>query len=122
MFAVDVLKVLYAPHKVFKQIIQNPKYWGPILILLLFAGAETGLFFAQYSKMYYEETNPSLGQLTAWTDNPTLWTATPTGAAITANTADIMNTTFYGNNTLQFELSNSNSITMTLSDFNGSVN
>jgi len=122
LFAVDVLKVLYAPHKVFKQIIQNPKYWGPILILLLFAGAETGLFFAQYSKMYYEETNPALGQLTAWTDNPTLWTATPTGAAITANTADIMNTTFYGNNTLQFELSNSNSITMTLSDFNGSVN
>jgi hypothetical protein len=120
LFAADILKVLYAPHKVFKQIIQNPKYWGPILILLLFAGAETGLFFAQYSKMYYEETNPAIGQLTAWTDSPTLWTTMPTGATITSNTVDIMNTTFYGNTSLQFYLSNSSSISMIISNFNGS--
>ena len=42
MFANDVLKVLYAPHKVFKQVIQNPKYWGPILVFIIFIVARRG--------------------------------------------------------------------------------
>ncbi len=122
MFAADVLKVLYAPHKVFKQIVQNPKYWGPLLIIVLFVAAQTGWFFAQYSRTYYEETKPTIGQLTSWTENPSLWTVSPTGSAITDDYLDIMNTTFYGNSSIQFSSTNSSSISMKLNDLNGTVN
>jgi hypothetical protein len=121
LFASDILKVLYAPHKVFKQIIQNPKYWGPILILILFASLQTGLFFAQYSRTEYERTSPAIGQLTSWTDNTTLWTV-PSGIAISSNYLDIMNTTFYGNSSIQFDLLNSNNISVTISNFGSPVN
>jgi uncharacterized membrane protein len=121
LFAADVLKVLYAPHKVFKQIVQNPKYWGPLLVLLIFTGVQTGLYYAQYSKTYYEVTQPAIGQLTAWTDNTSLWRTNPT-ASVGINVVDIMNTTFYGNTSLQFDLANSSSVSMSISNLNGSVN
>ena len=130
MFANDILKVLYAPHKVFKQITQNPKYWGPLLIIILFAALQTGLYYSQYSRTYYEETYPATAQvggllttsqLTAWTDSPTLWVTTPS-ASVTSNVLDIMNTTFYGNSSLQFEVTNSSSLSMKISNLNGSVN
>ena len=121
MFAADVLKVLYAPHKVFKQIVQNPKYWGPLLVLLIFTGVQTGLYYAQYSKTYYEQTQPTIGQLSTWTDNTALWVTAPT-ATVSSNVLDIMNTTFYGNTSLQFDLLNSNSLSFAISDLNGSVN
>ena len=34
----DILKVIYAPHKVFKDIVANPKYLGAVLVLVLFIG------------------------------------------------------------------------------------
>ena len=120
MFATDILKVIYEPHKAFKKIIENPKYWGPLLVLVIFVAGQTALFFVQYSKTYYEETTPPIGQLTTWTDNSKLWTAQ--GAVISSDTNDILNTTFYGNTTLQFTTSNSSSISMILSDFNESIN
>ncbi|MCW4011049.1 MAG: hypothetical protein NWF05_10600 [Candidatus Bathyarchaeota archaeon] len=120
MFVTDVLEVLYAPHKVFKKIIQNPKYWGPLLILVIFVAAQTSLFFAQYSKTYYEGTAPPIGQLTTWTDSSLLWTAP--GVTVSSNLKDIFNTTFYGNSSLQFAIDNSSSIAMTINDLNGSVN
>jgi len=130
LFATDILKVLYAPHKVFKQITQNPKYWGPLLIIIIFAALQTGLYYSQYTRTYYEETYPQTAQvgglvinsqLTAWTDNPALWATTPTASA-TSNIVDIMNTTFYGNSSLQFDVSNSSSLSMKISNLNGSVN
>jgi hypothetical protein len=121
LFIADVLKVLYAPHKVFRQIVQNPKYWGPLLVLLVFTGVQTGLYYAQYSKTYYEQTQPAIGQLSAWTDNTAIWATSPT-ASISSNILDIMNTTFYGNTSLQFDLANSSSLSMAINDLNGSVN
>ncbi len=130
MFATDILKVLYAPHKVFKEITHNPKYWGPLLIIIIFAALQTGLYYSQYSRTYYEETYPATAQvgglqtgsqLTAWTDTPALWATTPT-ASVTNNVLDIMNTTFYGNNSLQFEVTNSSTLSMKISNLNGSVN
>ncbi|MCW4018830.1 MAG: hypothetical protein NWF00_09175 [Candidatus Bathyarchaeota archaeon] len=121
MFATDVLKVIYQPQKAFKKIVQNPKYWGPILVLLIFIGAQAALFYSQYSKTYYEETSPTLSELTTWTDTPSLWTAT-SGVSVSSNFDNILNETFYGNSSLEFAVENSNSLTMTLNDFNGSVN
>lgn len=121
LFAADILKVLYAPQKVFKQIVQNPKYWGPLLVLIVFTGVQTGLYYAQYSRTYYEQTQPAIGQLSTWTENTSLWATTPT-ATVSTNVLDVMNTTFYGNTSLQFDLSNSSSLSFSISDLNGSVN
>ena len=39
----DFAEVIYAPAKAFKKIIENPKYLGAIIILLLFIGIQIGL-------------------------------------------------------------------------------
>lgn len=117
MFATDILEVLYAPHKVFKKIVQNPKYWGPILVILLFTAAQTALFYSQYSRTYYEETSPAIGQLTEWTQSPSYWTASPNTTLISSNIIDIFNTTFYGNSSLEFDVTNSSTLSATLKNF-----
>lgn len=117
----DILKVLYAPHKAFKKIIANPKYLGVAIILLLFVAIQTGYYFSYYSKVNYEQTVPSVDQLTAWTGtNATAWTTN--SAVLTANNFDFINQTYFGNSSLQFDLSNSNNLTASLDNFNFSVN
>lgn len=120
MFAADILKVLYAPHKVFKQIVQNPKYLGAIIVFILFVAVQTGFYYSLYSKTYYEQTSPSSSQLGTWTGNATLWTAS-SGAVISTNYLDMINSSLYGNGSLQFALTNSNGLSMELASFN-SVN
>jgi len=115
LFATDVLKVLYAPHKVFKQIIQNPKYWGPLLIFVIFIAAQSGFYYSLYSKTYYEQTTPDITNLGAWTLNATMWTVSP-GVAISSNYIDYLNSSVYGNSSMQFDVSNSNNMSITLSD------
>ncbi len=117
MFANDVLKVLYAPHKVFKQITQNPKYWGPLLILILFVAAQSGFFYSTNLKTYYEQTSPSFDNLGAWTEDPGLWTTTQ-GAAISSNYIDYLNSSLYGNSSLQFSASNSSNLFFEIPSFN----
>ena len=119
MFATDILKVLYAPHKAFKQIVENPKYWGAIAIFVIFIALQTGYVFAQSEKIYYEQTFPSASTtaLSAWTDNATLWQVSPSGATITSNSVDTLNNTYYGNSSLQFAASDTDSISMALSSF-----
>ena len=52
----DILKVIYAPHKAFKNIVTNPKYLGALIVLLLFIGLEIGYEYSQFSKTYTEQT------------------------------------------------------------------
>jgi hypothetical protein len=116
LFATDILKVLYAPHKIFKEIIQNPKYWGPLLVFILIIGAQTGFSFAQSQKLYYEQTYPTSDQLGLWTTNTTLWTCP--GVTVTNNYIDYLNSTTYGNGTvpssLQFAATDSNNVSLSL--------
>jgi hypothetical protein len=116
LFVTDIVKVLYAPKKAFKQIVENPKYWGAIVIFILFIAAQTSFYYSLYGKTYYEETSPISTQLSNWTQNTTLWQAS-SGVAITNNYADFMNNTYYGNRSLQFEASNSNNISLALGSF-----
>lgn len=116
MFATDILKVLYAPHKVFKQIIQNPKYWGPLLIFIIFLALQSGFYYNLYSKTYYEQTSPEINQLGTWTQNATLWTVNP-GVSISSNYLDFMNSSFYGNSSMQFDISNSSYLSLNLGNF-----
>ena len=125
----DILKVFYAPHKVFKDIIQNPKYLGAIIVLLLFVAAETGYYFVYGAKSYPEQTLPGEDVGDVWTGNATLWQAN-SGVIILNNYADFINSTapgsgvppYFGSSSLDFVASNSSNIQARLSNLDGQVN
>ncbi|MEM3726353.1 MAG: Yip1 family protein [Candidatus Bathyarchaeia archaeon] len=119
MFAYGIFKVIYAPHKAFKEISQNPKYVGPILIMILFAAANVGSMYTLVSKTLVEETMPTSKQLDEWTENATLWTTS--GLAPTENYTDYIQGSMYGNRSIEFSAINSNEISMQLDNI-GPVN
>ncbi|MCJ7431515.1 YIP1 family protein [Candidatus Bathyarchaeota archaeon] len=117
MFATDILKVIYAPHKAFKGIIQNPKYLGPTLIVILFIAASMGSTYAAISKTCIEKTLPDGKLLDEWTENRTLWTS---NAGI-AESNDSMNGSYYGNKSIAFSITNNTEVWAQLKDI-GPVN
>jgi hypothetical protein len=118
----EILKVLYAPHKVFKEIIQNPKYLGALIVLILFVAAQTGLYYVGASKSYSELTKPTGDQGDAWASNATLWQAS-SGVTITNNNVDFINATaYFGSSSVEFKVNDRSNIQLVLSDLNGSVN
>jgi hypothetical protein len=118
----DILRVLYAPHKAFKDIIQNPKYLGPFILLLIFVLAQVGSSYVVASRSYIEQTMPVGDQGDLWTENAALWQAGPS-VAIRNNTADFINSTlYYGSTSIEFAASNASNVWMELSSLNGSVN
>jgi len=128
----DILKVIYAPQKVFKNIVANPKYLGAIIVILLFIGVQVGYEYSQFSKTYTESTNPSIDQLSTF-NNATSWRSSP-NVTLTNNFNDFFNYTVYvagfglptsdskayyllfGNNSLQLQATNTNSIVAALSN------
>ncbi|MCW4045440.1 MAG: hypothetical protein NWE94_08000 [Candidatus Bathyarchaeota archaeon] len=121
MVADDILKVLYAPHKAFKKIIQEPKYLGPFVLLIIFVVAQLGSAYVIASKSYIEQTLPAVGQGDMWTQDSALWQAS-SGVVVSNNTLDYVNSTYYGKNSVQFSASNLSSIWLELKDFGQSVN
>jgi hypothetical protein len=120
LFAYGIFKVIYAPQKAFKEISQNPKYIGPILIMILFAATNMGYVYTIVSKTYVEQTLPTAEQLDKWTENATLWTRAP-GVTIKENFVDCINGTYYGNRSIEFSIVNSTQISMQLNDI-GPIN
>ncbi|MDR0373315.1 MAG: hypothetical protein LBI79_07165 [Nitrososphaerota archaeon] len=92
MILADILEVIYAPHKVFKRIIANPKYLGVFIIALLFVGLQVGYFFSQFSKIEFEQTHPS-GLIPIFT-NATSWMAA-SNVNLTNNFDDYYNNTVF---------------------------
>jgi hypothetical protein len=118
----DILGVLYAPQRAFKKIVQNPQYLGPLILLIIFVVAQVASSYVVTSRSYIERTIPTMDQKDVWTENVTLWAASPS-VAITNNYADFINaSSYYGNSSIQFAVSNSTSIQMALKDLDGSVN
>ena len=118
----EILGVIYAPHKTFKKIAENPKYWGVAIIIVLFVALQASYYYTYYSKINYEQTSPPTTQLSAFTSaNSSLWVTTQ-GVAVTQNFNDFINQTYYGNNSLQFAVSNNNSLTGALNPFGFTVN
>jgi hypothetical protein len=116
----DILGVLYAPHKAFKKIAENPKYLGVAIIIALFVAVQVGFYYTYYGKVNYEQTAPEVASLNQFAaDNATQWV---TGAAVSKNTVDFINQTYFGNNSLQFAVSNGNNLSATLKEFGYSVN
>mgnify|MGYP007084720620 CR=1 FL=1 len=126
LFAYGIFKVIYAPHKAFKEIIQNPKYIGPILIMVLFTAANLGFIYTIMSKTYVEQTSPTAEELDKWTENRNLWTG-PSGVNISENYVDYISgiTTpkrlYYGNKSIEFSIVSSKQISTQLNNI-GPIN
>jgi hypothetical protein len=102
--------VIYAPRKVFKEIIQNPRYIGPILIMILFIAANTGYGYILASKSYYEQTLPSgaAPNYDEWTQSTSRWTSN--GSISESN--DSLSGGYYGNKSIEFDMINGREIYM----------
>ena len=138
-FLQDILQVIIAPHKAFKQIIANPKYLGALIILLLFIGVQIGYEYVQFSRTYTEQTFPVIffngptliNELPTYT-NASSWTS---GSNVNlTNSNDYFNYSVYlagfgasptssdgyssifGNTSLQMEASNTNNVIAALSN------
>jgi len=118
-----ILRVLYAPHKVFKDVVQKPGYLGPLILLIIFAVAQVGSYYVTGSKSYVEQTMPSGLETDVWTENATLWMAN-SGVAISENTVDFINGSqgliaidYYGNSSIEFAVSNNSMLQMALGNF-----
>src|SRR3972149_3657742 len=81
----DILKVLYAPHRAFSDIVKKPRYLGPLLILVIFVVAQVGSAYVIASKSLVEQTMPAGDQGDLWTENAALWQANPGGAGTKNN-------------------------------------
>ena len=121
----DLAEVVYAPVKAFKKIIENPKYLGAILVLILFIGLSIGYEYVQFSKIYTENTVPAVGQLQTYL-NATLWSG-GSNVSLRNNFVDLFNYSVYvaaidssysifGNSSLEMDATNANSVTASLSN------
>jgi len=113
LFVYGIFKVIYSPFKAFKEISQNPRYVGPILIMILFIAANAGFVYTIVSKTYVEQTLPTGEQLDRWTENSTFWIKTA-DLAVDENYKDYINGTYYGNKSINFTRSNSTQISIQL--------
>jgi len=132
MFLDDILKVLYAPHRAFKQIVANPKYLGVIVILVLFIGLQIGYEYSQFSKARLELTSPVAGLMQTYI-NATNWDSSP-NLELSNNFDDYFNNSIYvtgtqlpptdpnayyslfGNSSMLMEATNANSVTAALTN------
>jgi hypothetical protein len=107
----QVLRVFYAPQKAFREILKEPKYAGPVLVMILFIAANVGYGYAILSRSYVEQTLPQEGQLDQWNDNATKWIS---DANKTENFEDYINGSYYGNTSIEFSTVNSSQVFMEL--------
>jgi len=108
---------LYAPHKAFKEIIQNPKYLGPLLIMVMLVVANVAFTYAATSKTYVELSIPTGENLDEWTENSTLWIS---NAAISESN-DSITGGYFGNASIAFSVINTTQAWAELDNI-GSVN
>jgi hypothetical protein len=129
LVAKEILRVLYAPHKVFKEIVQKPGYLGPLILLLIFVLAQVATFYVSGSRLNIEQTMPTGASADMWTENATLWQAN-SGIIISNNYVNFINGTqaisgfpdYYGNSSLEFKGNDTSTLQMILNDFGTQVN
>ena len=123
MVAKDLLRVIYAPHKVFKEIIKNPRYIGPIILLIIFIIAQLGASYVLAIRTQDEQTLPFGDKGDEWTANALDWGAT-NGVNISNNSIDFIPsaTQYYDNTSIEFTISNLDLINLESPTFEPSVN
>jgi len=113
----QILEVFYAPQKAFREIAENPRYLGPLLIMIIFGAMFSLVYQTTVSRAYVEQTIPVSTNGDQWTENGTLWAS---NANITESD-DHINGVFYGNKSIDFSTANSTRIWMLLDNI-GPVN
>jgi len=129
LVAKEILRVLYAPHKVFKDVIQKPGYLGPLILVIIFVLAQVGSFYVSGLRLNIEQTMPVGDEADMWTETSTLWQANP-GVVISDNEVDFINGSqaiygfpdYYGSSSVEFVVSDSSTLQMALNDFGSQVN
>jgi hypothetical protein len=128
----ELAQVVYAPAKGFKKIIENPKYLGAFIVMVLFIASVVGFELVQFSKIYVENTVPEAGQMQSFL-NSTVWTSS-SKVALKDNFADPFNYSIFiaalngeysmfGNSSLEMDAVNTNNIAASLSNqFNVNCN
>ena len=111
MRAYGIFEVLYAPQKALKEAVQNPRYIGPILIMILFVIANVGFGYALLSKIYLDQTMPLSDEKDKWTESSSYWTS---NAIMTTNSQEYISGFYYGNKSIEFDLNASSQIWMEL--------
>ena len=126
MILSDLAEIIYAPHKVFKKIVANPKYLAAIIVLILFIGLQMGYEYAQLSKTNLEVTSPQPGLFQEYTSAASgNWSASP-GVTI-KDVGDHLNYTLfvsgfgdypdlYGTSSLQLSAEDTQNINATISN------
>jgi hypothetical protein len=109
----EVFRILYAPHKAFKEIVQKPGYKGPLIIMLLFVLSFAGFYYVFSTRVFYDQTAPPLSDTDKdkWTEDLSLWRSNGKGSL---NTVDYIKGGYYGDKSIQFILENSTKIYMEL--------
>lgn len=126
MIGTDLLQVLYSPRKAFKRIIENPKYLGAIIVVVLFIGLQIGFEYIQFSQTYTEQTQPQINYLSDYTNASSGYWISGSNVNITNNFNDYFNYTIYtaygyypnlfGNNSLQISGVNTNNVQAALTN------
>ena len=86
VFLYDIFKVIYSPVKAFREVLENPRYIGPVLIIILSLFLTIGTQYVSASRHYLETTTPPNPRDT-WTNmtNPSsLWTTNASSANVTS--------------------------------------
>ncbi len=125
----DILRVLYAPQKVFKDVIQKPGYLGPIVLLIIFVLAQVTAAYVVGSRSYIEQVLPLGNEGDQWTEKATLWEAS-SGVTIIDNNVDFINGSiaipgfpdYYGNSSVEFAASDKNILQMIINDLGSQIN
>jgi len=118
LVAFGIFEVLYAPSKALKEVIKNPRYIGPILVMVLFVIANLGFCYALLSKTYLDQTMPDASaDLDKWTENASYWNSN----ALKANNTQqyisqqyIISKIYYGNKSIEFSLNHTSHVWMEL--------
>jgi len=111
-----ILRVLYSPSKVFKELAEKPSYKGVILILILFIASNILAVYTVYSKQYVQRTKPDLfeNENDIWTENATLWKSN-------VNCTQNSDEKVYGEYSIAFNVTNIDKVYMQIS-FPESIN
>jgi hypothetical protein len=110
LYANELLRILYAPQKAVKEIVEKPKYIGPLFVIILLLVANVGFAYAAISKTYVEQTLPDGSKFDEWTENSTLWTSN----AQIGESNDYVNGSYYGNTSISFSMTNGTEVSMQL--------
>jgi hypothetical protein len=70
LFLYDIFKVIYSPFKAFREILENPRYIGPVLIIIISLFLAIGTQYVSVSKHYVETITPTSPR-DAWTNMTT---------------------------------------------------